>query len=143
MSRKNNHCYNIWALLVVIVMATHVTAASEPLLPSCPSSPNCVSSLATDSHFIEPLRFSGDAAAAFARLKAILEGRSDSRIVAATDSTLQVEFRTLLGFVDDGLLVLDAPAGVIHIRSAARLGYWDLGKNRSRIEEIRHQFQER
>ncbi|OGU13339.1 MAG: hypothetical protein A2076_11075 [Geobacteraceae bacterium GWC2_53_11] len=119
---------------------TCIVAAAQPLLPPCPSSPNCVSSLAPDSHFIEPLRFSGDAVAAFARLQTILASRSDTRIIAATGTTLQVEFRTLLGFVDDGLLVLDASAGVIHLRSAARLGYWDLGKNRSRMEEIRQQF---
>lgn len=123
-------------------MASSVTAASQPLLPSCPSSPNCVSSLASDAHFIEPLRFTGDAVAAFARLHGILTGRADTRIVAVTESTMQVEFRTFLGFVDDGLLVLDVPARVIHIRSAARVGYWDMGKNRRRMEEIRQQFQQ-
>jgi uncharacterized protein (DUF1499 family) len=128
------------SITLVITMISTVTAASPPLLPACPSSPNCVSSLATDSHFIEPLRFTGDAAAAFARLQIVLKSRSDTRIVAAADTAIHVEFRTLLGFVDDGLLVLDASAGVIHVRSAARLGYWDLGKNRSRMEEIRRQF---
>lgn len=127
-------------VFLVIAMTCTLAAAAQPLLPPCPSSPNCVSSLAPDSHFIEPLRFTGDAAAAFARLQTILTSRSGTRIVATTGTTLQVEFRTLLGFVDDGLLVLDAPAGVIHLRSAARLGYWDLGKNRSRMEEIRQQF---
>jgi len=48
-----------------------------------------------------------------------------------------VEFRTTLGFVDDGLFVLDVANRVIHVRSAARLGYWDMGKNRRRMEEIR------
>lgn len=123
-------------------MASIVTAASQPLLPSCPSSPNCVSSLATDSHFIEPLRFTGDGASAFDRLRTVLSKRSDTKVIAASDSTLQVEFRTLLGFVDDGLFVLDAQAGVINLRSAARVGYWDMGKNRSRMEEIRRQFQQ-
>jgi len=109
--------------------------------PPCPSSPNCVSSLATDNHFIEPLRFSGEPAAAFARLRDILGRRSDTRIVAADGAKLQVEFRTFLGFVDDGLFVLDIPNSVIQLRSAARTGYWDLGKNRRRMEEIRLLFQ--
>ena len=125
---------------LVAGMAVIASAASEPLLPPCPSSPNCVSSLATDSHFIQPLRFSGDAATAFSRLRDILTKRTDTRIIAATDSTMQVEFRTRLGFVDDGKFVLDAPISVIQVRSAARVGYWDLGKNRRRMEEIRQQF---
>lgn len=140
--KRLNRLLKLIPLILVTAMASTVTAASQPLLPSCPSSPNCISSLATDSHFIEPLRFTGDAASAFVRLRSILANRSDTRIVAVTDSTIQVEFRTFLGFVDDGLLVLDAPAGLIHIRSAARVGYWDMGKNRSRMEEIRLHFQQ-
>lgn len=41
-------------LTLVILMASIVNAAQEPLPHPCPSSPNCVSSLATDNHFIEP-----------------------------------------------------------------------------------------
>jgi uncharacterized protein (DUF1499 family) len=129
-------------IILLTAMVSAVSAVSQPLLPSCPSSPNCVSSLAADSHFIESLRITGDAASAFDRLRIILANRSDTLIVAATGSTIQVEFRTFLGFVDDGLLVLDATAGLIHIRSAARVGYWDMGKNRSRMEEIRLRFQQ-
>ena len=123
------------------LIASIATAAPEPLLPACPSSPNCVSSLATDSHFIEPLKFDSDAAAAMARLRDLLEKHADTRIIAADDKRLQVEFRTFLGFVDDGLFVLDPRNGIIQVRSAARVGYWDLGKNRRRMEEIRQEFQ--
>ena len=133
----------LMTLTLVVGMTSIVTAAPEPVLPTCPSSPNCVSSLATDSHFIEPLRFSGEGAVALARLREILTRRPDTRIVASTDATLLVEFRTTLGFVDDGLFVLDAPGSAIQLRSAARTGYWDLGKNRRRMEEIRRQFQPR
>ncbi len=126
--------------ILVVLMASIATAAPEPLLPACPSSPNCVSSLATDGHFIEPLRFTGDGAAARARLREILAKRADTRIVADADGRLQVEFRTFLGFVDDGLFVLDPRTGVIQVRSAARVGYWDLGKNRRRLEDIRRAF---
>ena len=43
-------------------------------------------------------------------------------------------------FVDDSEFLLDRERLVIQVRSASRLGYSDLGKNRSRIEEIREQF---
>lgn len=112
----------------------------EPLLPQCPSSPNCVSSQATGSHRVEPLAIQGDAKAGFDRLRTVLARRTDTRIVAADEAQIRVEFRTLLGFVDDGLFVLDAPNGRIEVRSAARVGYWDMGKNRRRIEEIRSEY---
>ncbi len=128
-------------LILAALIASIATAAPEPLLPACPSSPNCVSSLATDDHFIEPFRYVGDAAAPLARLREILAKRSDTRIIASDGGKLQVEFRTFLGFVDDGLFVLDPRNGVIQVRSAARVGYWDLGKNRRRLEEIRGEFQ--
>jgi uncharacterized protein (DUF1499 family) len=126
--------------IVVMLMSSSVRADAETLLPPCPSSPNCVSSLATDSHRIEPLAIRGDAKASFDRLRTVLANRKDTTIIAADDSSIRVEFRTLLGFVDDGLFALDVSNGQIQIRSAARLGYWDLGKNRRRLEEIRSEY---
>lgn len=114
--------------------------AREGILAPCPGSPNCVSSqAANERHYIAPLVFSGDPNAAFARLKRVLASRSDTIIVDDSPGYLRVELRTML-FVDDGEFLLDRVNKVIHIRSASRLGYSDLGKNRSRIEEIRSQF---
>jgi uncharacterized protein (DUF1499 family) len=93
--------------------------------------------MATDSHRIEPLAIRGDARACFARLRTVLGKRKDTTIVSVDDSHIRVEFRTFLGFADDGLFILDVPNGRIEIHSAARLGYWDMGKNRRRMEEIR------
>lgn len=109
-------------------------------LSACPSSPNCVSSQAADEqHRIAPLTFSGDADAAFARLRRVLAGRSDTTIIEEQPGYLRAELRTAL-FVDDGEFLLDREARVIQVRSASRLGYSDLGKNRSRMEEIRREF---
>ena len=112
----------------------------DGLLLACPSSPNCVSSQADDGkHRIAPLAFSGDPDAAFARLKQVLRRRGDTTIIEEKPGYLRVELRTTL-FVDDGEFLLDRPRSVIQVRSASRLGYSDLGKNRSRMEEIRGQF---
>ena len=109
-------------------------------LVTCPSSPNCVSSQSDDEpHRIAPLAFSGDPDTAFARLKQILGQRKDTTVVEEKAGYLRVELRTLL-FVDDGEFLLDREKQVIHIRSASRLGYSDLGKNRSRMEGICRQF---
>lgn len=110
------------------------------LLAACPASPNCVSSQADDKrHRIAPLVFSGDLDAAFARLKLVLGRRKDTTIMEELTGYLRVELRTVL-FVDDGEFLLDRMRNVIHVRSASRLGYSDLGKNRSRLEDIRSQF---
>jgi uncharacterized protein (DUF1499 family) len=114
--------------------------ARDGSLTSCPASPNCVSSQAGDErHRIAPLAFSGDPDAAFSRLKRVLGRRGDTSIIDERTGYLRVELRTLL-FVDDGEFLLDRAQRVIHLRCASRLGYSDLGKNRSRVEEIRIEF---
>jgi uncharacterized protein (DUF1499 family) len=110
-------------------------------LAACPSTPNCVASQAMDQgHQIEPFRFDGEPDSAFDRLRRILTLRGDTKLIEGDDRYLRVEFRTRLGFVDDGEFLLDREQRVIHLRSAARIGYSDLGKNRSRLEEIRREF---
>jgi uncharacterized protein (DUF1499 family) len=109
-------------------------------LAACPASPNCVSSQAADErHRIAPLTFSGDAERAFERLKKVLGQRGDTTIIDERPGYLRVELRTVL-FVDDGEFLLDRSRNVILVRSASRLGYSDLGKNRSRMEDIRNEF---
>lgn len=126
---------------MVIFMISNVHAASGHILPPCPATPNCVSSQATDDHYIEPFKVAGGAGNALGKLRKLLGQRSDATVISGDDTTIRVEFRTFLGFVDDALFVLDGAGGVIHVRSAARLGYWDLGKNRNRMEEIRREFE--
>lgn len=110
------------------------------LLVACPSSPNCVSSqVADERHSIAPLTFSGDPDAAFARLATLLKNRADTKFIAEADSYLRVEFRMRF-FVDDGEFLLDRERKIIHLRSASRIGYSDLGKNRNRVEEIRNAY---
>ncbi|HBG04920.1 MAG TPA: DUF1499 domain-containing protein [Geobacter sp.] len=112
-------------------------------LKPCPDSPNCVSSLSPQDghiHMIAPLSFSGDPDTALARLKLVLGRRKDATVVEEKSDYLRVEFRTSLGFVDDAEFLLDRRPRLIQLRSASRLGYSDLGKNRSRVEEIRKQL---
>ena len=63
-----------------------------------------------------------------------------SRIITASPDYLHAEFRTILGFVDDVELYIDDEQHLIHMRSASRLGYWDFGVNRRRLEAIRVEF---
>lgn len=117
--------------------------ARDGRLVSCPASPNCVSSQAGDEqHRIAPLELAGDPEAQFLRLKQLLGRRGDTSIVEEKEGYLRVEFRTTL-FVDDAEFLLDRGGKAVQVRSASRLGYSDLGKNRSRIEEIRRELGKR
>lgn len=113
----------------------------EGRLPPCPSSPNCVSSDADPSdgtHYIEPLQIDGDPQAAWQRLVDYVENESAYTIVEQRDGYLRAEARTkILRFVDDVIFHLRPGEGVIAMRSSSRLGYSDLGKNRSRLEAVR------
>lgn len=112
-------------------------------LAACPASPNCVSSLATDNrHHIDPLAGGDDPVAVFAHLEQLLDARVDTRITEKQPGYLRVVFHTTF-FKDDGEFLLDEKRGVIDIRSASRVGYWDFGKNRRRLEEIRAALQGR
>jgi uncharacterized protein (DUF1499 family) len=112
-------------------------------LAPCPSSPNCVSSQATDdAHRVAPIAFRGDPAAALRRLRAVIEAMPRTRVVEMTDSRLRAEFRSwLFRFVDDVDAIVDPRTGTIEVRSASRVGYSDLGVNRKRVEEIRAAFE--
>lgn len=111
-------------------------------LAPCPPSPNCVCSQASDSlHQIASLRFTSTPEQALSQLKSIITSLPRTKIIAETESYLYAEFKTaLMGFVDDVEFYLDRNSNIIHVRSASRLGYGDLGVNRQRIEKIRALF---
>jgi len=102
-------------------------------LTACPESPNCVSSFESDAeHGIQPLQ------ASLRQVEQVLLGLDEANIVESADSYLYAEFTSrLMRYVDDVEFLEDSTAGVIHVRSASRLGYSDLGANRKRIENIR------
>lgn len=108
-------------------------------LKPVPSSPNAVSSQASDdAHRIAPLAYYGAREQALRNLRTIVENTPRTRIVAMTSDYLYAEYTSaMLGFVDDVEFYLPAGAQVIHVRSASRLGYSDLGANRKRIEDVR------
>lgn len=111
----------------------------------CDWKPNCVSSTADPGkdpgHHIAPFAFSGDADAAWARLKAIARAAPRAVVVSEDDRYLRLEFTSrLMGFTDDVEFALDRAGAQIHARSASRLGIRDFGVNRARIEALRARF---
>ncbi len=89
-------------------------------------------------HYIEPLRFTGDARREWAALRQVIDGMPRVKVVKSEPNYLYAEFTSkLMGYVDDTEFYLDEKAGVIQVRSASRLGRSDFGVNRGRIEAIR------
>jgi uncharacterized protein (DUF1499 family) len=72
----------------------------------------------------------------FKQLRAVLQKMKRSRIVSVSQDYIHAKFRTLLGFVDDVEFYIDQEQQLIHMRSASRMGYWDFGVNRRRLETI-------
>lgn len=72
------------------------------------------------------------------RIRRICEGMEGAKVVKSDPGYLHVQFETRwMKFVDDTEFWFDPRAGVIHVRSASRLGRKDFGVNRARVEAIR------
>ena len=110
----------------------------------CPKSPNCVSSMSEEqTHYIEPFNYPTEKQQAFHTLQRMLAGLDLATIIAQSDNYLHVEFKSrYLGFVDDVEFYFPNNEPLIHIRSASRLGYYDLGVNRKRMNSLRSQYYE-
>ncbi len=110
-------------------------------ISGCPGSPNCVSSQSPDeAHRIAPLLVDTADEAVLECLEAIVSGMDRVTVLAADQENIRAEFRTPLGFVDDVEFLLDKQNSAIQMRSASRVGYWDFGVNRRRLEGIRKKF---
>ncbi len=111
-------------------------------LADCPGRPNCASSQAADANpTVEPIAYTENRKAALQTLVRVLETWPGTTIVKRTDSYVYVECRSeIFGFVDDVEFYFPDKKAVIHVRSASRLGYSDLGVNQKRIEAIRKAF---
>ncbi|TAL09763.1 MAG: DUF1499 domain-containing protein [Porticoccaceae bacterium] len=137
------HRSRFLTLLLGLVSATAVAGPSADFiergqLAPCPSSPNCVSSLATDDgHRIAPLAVPGDASTQMAALLAVVRDMPRTEIQAQTENYLWVVFSSRLMRFRDDVEFLLGPGDGVQVRSASRLGYSDLGVNRARVETIR------
>ena len=111
------------------------------------STPNCVSSQADAAdaeHYVAPIRFKGSAPEAIAAARKAVEGMPRATVVRQEGNYLYAEFKSkLMGFVDDVEFTYDEKAGVLHLRSASRLGRRDFGVNRARVEELRARIEGR
>lgn len=70
-------------------------------------------------------------------MAAAISMETRTRIVVKGKRYLRAEARSaFFRFMDDVELLADENAGLIHFRSASRIGFGDLGVNRRRMERI-------
>lgn len=109
-------------------------------LATCGRRLNCVSSQADPAdaqRYVAPIPFKGDAQAALSAARKAVERMRRATVIRQEGNYLHAEFRSkLMGFVDDVELMFDERSGVLHVRSASRLGRRDYGVNRARVEAL-------
>jgi uncharacterized protein (DUF1499 family) len=113
----------------------------DGLFPACPEKPNCVNSQSnSQDHRIDPFIYQGTPEQAHQRLLAVLQTVGGNVIPQDDGKQIHAVFTTpLLRFRDDMQFLIQP--GVIHIKSASRVGYSDLGANRKRVETLRAAFE--
>ena len=123
--------------------SVEATQLVEGKLSKCPDKPNCVCSEYKDdaSHSIDPIVIAQDSAVDNLTLLKNVIDEMGGEIQLEKNAYLAATFTsTVFRFVDDLEIRIDSTQGVIHIRSASRVGYSDMGVNKKRVELLKELF---
>ncbi len=101
---------------------------SCPSLNPCPDKPNCVSTL-DDTKAI---------------LVGLLESIPGCEVVVAKEGYVKAVFTSrIFRFKDDVEFLFDDREKILNFKSSSRIGYYDFGVNRNRMENITKQLKMR
>lgn len=118
-----------------------MTAETEIRLRPCRRPGACVSTQAEGRSKMDPIPYAGPLEQAREKMLRILRAWPRTTITEEGPTHLKAECRTrLFRFVDFVDLAFDDGAKVIHFRSASRIGTYDYGVNRRRMERLRRLF---
>ncbi len=113
------------------------------IFKSCPSSPNCVSSMEEGKKYIQPLRYSVERNKALATITQVVSTLPGASLVEEQGGYLHYTVKSrVFGFIDDLEIYLPEGEQTVHLRSASRVGYSDFGVNRNRLEKVEKMLQE-
>ncbi len=140
----------LWVIAVLVIGALVVLARksrsgtnpglADGQLRPCADKGNCVCSEYPDrdTASIQPVKLSASNLQVEPETLATLLINDGAKIVEQSDNYVAATYASkFFGFVDDVEFRIDHNDGVIHIRSASRVGRSDLGANRSRVERLR------
>lgn len=143
-ARRRSLLLAVPAALIVAATAVNLGCASRAAgvvgghLAPYDGGRNGVSSSSTDiEHRIEPVRYDGDRDAGRRALHAALAALPRVAVVEDRGDYLHATATSLVWRFTDDLEFLFAVPGEIEARSCARVGSYDFGVNRRRIERIR------
>lgn len=120
--------------LAFLACATVHPPPQGGLLAPCPSSPNCVSTQASPEdgeHYFAPVAYDGT----LDDVAEVLTTELGCDLLHPGPDYLHAACSTRSGLFTDDLHVLLID-GQLHLRSASRLGYGDLGVNRRRADRL-------
>lgn len=136
-------------LLLSLISCTNSPPIGELMeghLRPCPNRPNCVNSERGDSAAIDsaqlvaPISFYNSPEEAWLQIQIIIQDLG-GEISEKKPLYLWATFTsTFFDFIDDLELRLEPEENQIHIRSGARVGFYDFGVNRTRVEKIQQIF---
>ena len=124
-------------ILGVISKSVKAPGLVEGKLSKCPNKPNCVCSEQKDdvNHYIDPIvipqNITSDPLPILKKVIIDMGGTictEKENYIASTFSS------SIFGFVDDFEIRVDSIQKVIHIRSASRVGYGDMGVNKKELK---------
>lgn len=149
MRRSSGTLLSCLFLLATLLTGCASTPPSEFMtendqLTPCSSAPHCVSSQAdvSSSKHVEPLAFGGvNVATARQALLKTLYAENNATVERVDERFVHATFKSTLGFVDDVTFVIQPEGGIIDVKSSSRIGYYDFGVNRKRVEALRERFE--
>lgn len=134
----------IFLLLLASCQGTPPTnlGVRDGKLKACPDKPNCVVSydFGEQKNFLAPIKSEEEPERIKEKILGIVSKDKSAKIVDQNTDYIRAEYTSnLFRFVDD-VEFWFGEAGLVHFRSASRMGYSDLGANKDRIESIRFKF---
>ena len=141
--------WNTIILAIIAILSCIIISSCAGKAPTtigqfsvCPGTPNCVSTKNINTkNYILPIYYKGSRDKAKRFLLLAIKPIKSVSIKKELDQFIHIEVTSrIFGFVDDVEFYFNEP-GIIHFRSASRIGYSDLGVNRERMETIRKTFQ--
>ncbi|MGB9428677.1 MAG: DUF1499 domain-containing protein [Gammaproteobacteria bacterium] len=142
------------ALGACSTILTPTFGVREGQLAACPTNRDCLSTQDNNTGlYIAPLVYTGSHAQARSDLLTAVNAVGQGRIVSNHRNYIRIEY-PIVGrsehaseyyyqpenAVDDVEFYLDPERRIIEMRSIARLGLFDVGANRARLEQIRAAF---
>lgn len=136
-------------ICLLLMLLGYVSRHQSPIgliegqLMNCPERPICVSSQQAKDHpsRVEALAYDVPAEQALDQARECVQ-QIGGNVQKVENGYLWATFHSaVFGFVDDLELYLKPEQNRIQVRSASRIGYYDFGKNRKRIDKLKTCFQ--